>query len=181
MVCLRTDLLARTEQRAVVGVGGHRQLALADVDPHDPLLLRRRGVRHVELQTDQQVELLVGSVVPELGGADAGAVLQQRHVARVARVGQHHPPVQRQQAHPLLGLEAEVPPVGGGQRGGAVRRCLVQPLVTLLGRPRGPCCRIGLRRGPQRLVGRPDLARHIAGELCGQAVTRPELAVGGRL
>ena len=101
----------------VLRIRGHRQIALAHIYADDlPLGLWRR-VGYLHFQTHQQVELLARLVIPELGRADAGAVLDEGHMPVIARVGHDHPPIQGQDAHLLLSLEAVVVPELVGQRG----------------------------------------------------------------
>ena len=95
MVRFRPCRLAREERDVVLQVRGHRQRALAHIDANDALMRRWRGVCDLHLQTYQQVELLVGLVVPQLRRADARAVLEEFHMPRVASVRQDNTPLQR--------------------------------------------------------------------------------------
>ena len=82
----------------VLQVCGHRQIALAHIDAsdaHDALTLLGCGVRGLPFQAHQQLELLARLVVPSLRCADAGAVLDKRHMPRVAGGGQDDTPLQR--------------------------------------------------------------------------------------
>ena len=102
MVRLRAYLLAGKEGRLVLGVRGHGQVALAHVDTHDALLGLWQRISHLKLQAHQQIDLLAGLVIPELGRADVRGLSHECHVPGLARVGEDHAPVQRQHAHPLL-------------------------------------------------------------------------------
>src|SRR5260221_427723 len=129
-----THRCARKEVQVVLPVRGHGEIPLAYVHAHDALMLLRSRVWHRDLQAHQQVEPLMRLVIPDFGGADAGALLDKDHVASIAGVGQDHPPLERQEAHPPADLDAVAPSraVGPGWRD--VLWHFVQAPVALLRR-----------------------------------------------
>jgi hypothetical protein len=168
-------LSARKELHMVLRVRGDGQVPLAHVHPDDALMNLWCRVSDLDLQTHQQVELLVWLVVPEPGSADAGTLLDKRHVSLIAGVGQNHAPTQRQDAYLVLGFQAKVPMIVVGERGRDVLGRSVQALIALLGSARLACGRVGLDLGPERFVRRTNLAGHIAGHLRGQAEARADV------
>src|SRR5262245_62022110 len=89
VVCLRASLSARKETRLVLHVGGHGEIALADIHPHDTLLAVWGRVGNRDLQTHQEIARFMRFVIPELRRAKTGAVLDEGHMLGVARVGQN--------------------------------------------------------------------------------------------
>src|SRR5262245_54283122 len=108
---------------------------------------RWRGVRHLHVQTDEQVALLARLVVPELGGTDLGPWPPARHVPRAAGRGHNHPPLAPQDPDPLRGRAAAVVAEWRGERRRDVLGRLVEALVALLGLACGASCGVGLDRG----------------------------------
>ena len=100
MVRLGAVLLSRIELCSIVQGGHGGQVPLPDVHAnHLPLAFRRR-VRRLEGEGDQQEEALLAPVIPELGSANGRALLQKRHVAIPALVGDVDPSHKRQDADP---------------------------------------------------------------------------------
>jgi hypothetical protein len=134
-------------------IRGNGQIPLANVHSDDALMGLWLQVYDFDLQAHQQVALLMWLVVPGLGGADPGTLLDERHMPPVAGIGQNHPPVQRQDAHLLLGLQAKVSVVVVGERGRDVLGRLIQAvialLIALLGLARLTCGRVGPDLGPE--------------------------------
>jgi hypothetical protein len=89
-----------------------------------------------------------------------------------------HAPVQRQDAHPLLGLEAVIVPELVGQRGRDIVGRLVESPIALLRLARCTGGGVGLHLGPQRLVGGAYLAGRRAGQLRRQAKLGPHIHIG---
>ncbi len=104
--------LTGKEYRPVLCVRSDSQIALAYVHPDNTLMGLRNRVCDFDLQTHEQIELLAGLVVPELRRADGdtatGAVLDERHMPRIAGIVHSHTPIQAQDAHLLASLEAVV-------------------------------------------------------------------------
>jgi len=126
-------------------------------------------VGHLDLQAHEQGDLLVGLVVAPLGRAKARAVLDERHLPRVAGVGQDGAPLQRQETHLLVGLEAVLMAELIRQRRRDVRGSLVESAIALLGAPNRSRRGVRLQLGPQRLGGGSDLAGHRTRQLRRQA------------
>jgi hypothetical protein len=140
-----------------------------------PSFLRRRLRR---FQGDQQIELFVGFVVPELGPADVCPVLDERHMPVVALVGKDNPPVEGKDAHLLPSLKAVIIAVVVGQRRRDVLGWLIQPLVPFLRVSRLAMGEILRELCPESLVGRCDLARDITGPLRGEMEQDTNITIG---
>jgi hypothetical protein len=80
MVGFGDKALPAMETRPSPGITGDSQEADADVHPDDAGLRVGRRVGHLHLKGDQQIELLLGLVVPEFGRADRRPLLQKRRV-----------------------------------------------------------------------------------------------------
>ena len=61
-----------------------------------------------QIQNKTTVKLLVGLVLPQLGGSDMGPVLDEGNVFAIATEGNDDTALQGQEAHTLLCLETEV-------------------------------------------------------------------------
>ncbi len=181
MVGLGNQALPRMKTGLACGITAHGQVAHAHVYPDDARMRLRCRVGHLYRKRHQQVELLLGLVVAELGSPDGCALPNEGHVVVVACVGQDDPPGQGQDAHALVRLERVVMPQLVGQRRGDVLRRPVQSLVAFLGQP--GCTKSGvlLDLRPQRLVGRSYLPRNGAGHLRRYLETGAYLAVGAVL
>ena len=182
-----------SQSRVVVGFGNHalsrmerlltpgrrrdRQVAHADIHPRDG---RHGGwvwVSYLYLQGDEQVELLLGFVIPQLCRPELRAVLDQGDMLLVSGVGHDHAPAKRENAHLMVCFQAVIAMIVVGQRRGDELGRLIQPFVTLL-RQAG-LTRLGVLPGlrPQALVGGPHLARDVAGHLRRKPKPHPNLVV----
>jgi hypothetical protein len=168
MIGFGPHLFPAIEGGAVIQTCHHRQIALPYVYTDDPLVRFGCGVGHLHFQGNQQIEPLLGFIVPEFGRADLGPVLEERHVLVEPLVRQDDAPTERQDADLLASLQTVVPVVIVGQRRGDVVGCLVQPFVALLGESRLALLRVLSGLGPQALVGGPHLAGDVAGHLSGE-------------
>src|SRR5438067_8501953 len=92
--------------------GSHRQVADSHIDPNHLLVTFKRGVRLFYFQGDEQVELLVGLVVPELGIADAGSMVDESQVRMIALIGEGDPSFKSYQAHTVSTLETIITSIG---------------------------------------------------------------------
>ena len=181
MVGFGNQASSRMKSRMSRGIAGHGQVTHAHIYPNHARLPFWHRVGDVSLQGDQQVELLVGFVVAELGGSDPCALLYLGHVVVVASIGQDDPSGQCQDAHPVVRLEAVVMPQLIGQRRGDVLGRTVQSLVAFL---RQPCTAVGsvlLGARPEHLVGGSYLSGDRAGHLRRYLETGAYLAVGAVL
>ena len=97
------------------------------------------GISDFDLKGNQQVELLLGLIIPELCCPDMSTMVKQGHMLMVACVGDHHTPVQGEDAHLVIFLQAVVPMEVVGERGGDVLGGVVQALVPLPGDARLAC------------------------------------------
>src|SRR5437870_3867217 len=110
MIGLGNKAFAGMEGLLAPGGSGHRQVAHPYVYPDD------RGVRGVSwlcyfhLQGDEQIKVVLGLVIPQLGGPDMRAMLNQGHMLSIACIRQKNSPLQRQDADTVLCLEAVVMP-----------------------------------------------------------------------
>jgi hypothetical protein len=91
MVCLAADLLPAVELGAIVQGRYRSEVALTDVHAKHLRSSFRRRVRRVEGERDQQEEAPLAPVIPELGPADGGPLLEQGYVASPALVGDVDP------------------------------------------------------------------------------------------
>jgi hypothetical protein len=157
--------LAGMEGRLSLRVAGHGQVADTHIYPDHARLRFGRRICHLRLKRNQQVKLLLGSVIPELGRPDGGTSLDQGHVVMVAGIRQHHAPGKRQDADAAVRFERVVMPQLVGQRGGNIPGSLVQALVALLGQPCGSRLGVLLHLRPERLVGGSHLTGDGAGHL----------------
>ena len=171
------DLFAAGEAGSILKGRRDRQVALPDIHADDAGLALGRGVSHLHFQGNQQVEALLGLVVPEFGCSDLGPTLKECHMLVIARVGHNHASTQRQDADVLAFLQAVVAVEVVGQRRGDVVGRLVEPLVAFLGASHLAllCILCGLR--PQAFVGGPHLPGNVTGHLRGKPEPRANVVV----
>ncbi len=123
------------------------------------------------------LSLLPGLIIPEFRGSDVGSMPDQGYMLIIACVGHNHPPIQGQDAHLGIFLQAIVPMEVIGQGGRDILRWLIQSLVAFPGLACFACLGILLHLRPERFVGRPDLAGDIAGHLSRQAKLQADIIV----
>ena len=110
MVGFGSDTFARGEGAISLRGAGDCQIAQTHIHTDDLLMHFWCGIVCLNLKTDQQVEALLGLVIPEFGGSDLGTLLDEIKVVVVAGIGDDHPPIQRQDADVLVFLETVVMP-----------------------------------------------------------------------
>src|SRR5215469_499247 len=157
MVCFGPHFFSGKEGGAVIEPRYYCQVALPHVHPDDSLVRLRRRLRHLSLEGDQQIEALLGFVIPEFSRADLGPTLDQRHMLVIARVRHDDAPAKRQDADLLALLQAVVAMEVVGERWGDVVGSPVQPFVALLSQSRLALLRILSGLCPQARVGGPYL------------------------
>ncbi len=150
----------------VRGVRRNGQIAVSHIDPDDVGVLFRRGVGSLNFKADQQVKGFARFVIPEFGRSDLRPALHEGHMLVVPCVGNHHAPIQREDAHVLRFLEAIVFAILILKGWGDIRESLVKPFVTFLRASGFTCLGILLGTGPQGAIGGTDLAGHATGHLC---------------
>ena len=72
-----TYSLARIEMTVVLRIGTHSQVTLSHVNTHHVGMIVWGGLCSLHLKRDEQVELLVRFVIPELGSPDMSALLDE--------------------------------------------------------------------------------------------------------
>jgi hypothetical protein len=179
MIGFGDDTFPAMETGVSLRIAGNCQVPDTHVHPDHAAL--GSWVGYVHFECDQQVELLARLVIPEFRCPDGGTVLKKDDVSGVARVGQNHSALKRQDAHPALRLETVVMPQLIFKRRGGIFRGSIQALVAFL-RTSGFARRhILLDRGPEALVGGSHLPGNGAGHLRRYLVPQAYLAVGAVL
>src|SRR6266480_6405922 len=172
-----TCSLAGIEMSVVLSIGTHSQVPLSNVNTNHVGVIVWSGLCNLHFKREEQVELLVRLIIPELRCPDMGTLLDERHVVGVARVGNNHTPLQGEQTHLRLFLQAVVTMVVVGNRRGDVLGGSIQPLVAFLGLARLAQSSIVLHLGPQGLRGGSHLTRDITSHLGWQMIQRAYLVV----
>src|SRR6266581_3662645 len=148
------DHLLPSMERAISPRGrGDSQIANSNVHTCYSRKGLGRGVSYLKLKGHQQVELLLGLVIPELGRSDVGPFLDESDMLGIARVGNDDTAFQGQNTHVLLTLEAVILAVLVGQGGRDIFGSLIKPFVAFLGFARCALLIVLLDLCPQRLVG----------------------------
>src|SRR6266568_3968067 len=124
------DPFARMERTISPGRSSYRQVTYTDIHTSYTSMCFRCGVCSLYFKGDQQIELFLGFVVPQLCSTDLGTLGNQSDMLMVARVGYNDTPGECQDAHMLITLKAVVLFVLVGQRGRDVLRRLVKSLVA---------------------------------------------------
>src|SRR5258708_3225762 len=162
--------LARIERCIMGGASSDCQIALSHIDADYPAMAFGCWLCYLKLKREQQVELLLGLIIPQFGSSDMRILLYQGHVVSIACVGHNHAPIQGQDAHLVSGLQAVIPVVVIGQRGRNILGGLIQALVAFLGDACFAERGVLLHLGPERLIGGSNLTGNITGHLGRQAV-----------
>src|SRR5260370_34130691 len=102
MVGFGNNGFARMESTLPLGGRGHRQVTHTDINPNDAPLCLWGWLCYLNFQGDEQVELLVGLVVPQLGSTKLGTMRDLGNMCIITRVGDNHTPGVRQDARLLL-------------------------------------------------------------------------------
>ncbi len=181
MVGLRDNRFARMERLFPLCGSGHSQVADTDIAADDVGMRVLRGIGDLQFQAHQQVELFLGFVIPQLRCPDLDSLRNLGNVLVVSRVGNHHTAIQGQDREMGVFFEAVVLLVLIGQGGRDVLGWLIQPLVALLGLPSFAGCRVLFHFGPERLIGRTDLAGNATGHLGRQMETCTDIIIGAVL
>src|SRR6266536_271536 len=135
------DPLARMERTISPGRSSYRQVTYSDIHTSYTRMCFRCWLCSLYFKGDQQIELFLGFVVPQLCSTDMDTLGNQSDMLMVARVGDNDTPGERQDAHMPITLKAVVLFVLVGQRGRDVLRRLVKSLVAFLGLARlAQCC-----------------------------------------
>jgi len=181
VVSYGSDLFAGIKAGVIGGRGSDGQIALSHIDAYHLRMAFGAWVCYFQLKGHEQVKLLVGLVIPELGGSDSRAMLEEGNMLAISRIGYNHAPIQGQDTHLVIWLQTVIPMIVIGQRGRHVLGWSIQSLVAF----RGYACRtkrsVLLRLRPQDFVGSPDLAGDIAGHLSGQPILQTYLLVASAL
>src|SRR6266702_2182953 len=177
MVGFGNHALSRMKRARSLGGRGDGQIAHPDIHSSHTAMGVGGGVCYRNFQGDEQIELLLGLIIPELGGADMGILLEQRHMLVVPCKGNDQTALQGEDAHLLCLLEAVVPMIVVGECRRHILWSLIQALVAFLRLASLTLCGILLHLRPQRLVGRADLARDITGHLSRQFVGSTEFPI----
>ncbi len=170
MIGLGAGLRAGIESGLILGSSGHSQVALTHIDPNNLLVGLWQWVGNLHFKRYQQVELLAGLVIPELGRSNLGSRLNKSHVLAIACVGHDHPSIQGEDAHLVIWLQAVIPMIIVGKRRGNVLGRVIQTLVPFLGEACLASRNILRYLCPQDFIGSADLARDVTGHLGGQAI-----------
>src|SRR5260370_2663069 len=158
MVGFGDELSAGMEGPVSAGGSSDRQVANAYIHPCDTRMGFRCGVYYLNLQGDQQIELFLRFVVPEPGGSNMCAPLEQGAMLGIRGVRHNHPPAERQDAYLMIGLQTIIPLIVIRQGRGDILGGLVQALVALLGQTSFTSSGILPNLCPERLIGSPNLA-----------------------
>jgi hypothetical protein len=177
MVSFGSDSLPGIKGCIIVGGSCHRQIALSHVNTNNVTVALWGWVCDLKLQRDQQIKLLVGLVIPELGCSNAGFLLDEGDMLLISSIGNHHPPLQGEDADLLAWLKAVIAMVIVGERGGDVLGWLIESLVAFLGHACRAQDSVFLRLGPESFIGSADLTWHIASHLGRQAELQTDLLV----
>ncbi len=177
VVSFGPDLFAGIKACVIGGRGSDCQIALPHIDAYYLLMAFRAWVCYFKLKCHEQVKLLAGLVISELGGPDRGAMLEERYMLAISRIGKNHAPIQSQDTHLVIWLEAVIPMIVIGQRGRHVLGWSIQSLVAFLGLACRTKSSVLLHLRPQGFVGSPNLAGDIAGHLSGQPILQAYLIV----
>ncbi len=170
VVSFRDNALARMKGTIPLGGSRHGQVAYSHIHTRHTGMRLWHGVCSCDFQRDEQVELLAGFVIPELGSTDLGSFLDKGNMRAIARIGHDHSPIQGQDADLLLTLEAVVMTQLIGKRRRHEFGRLIQSFIAFLGTSCLTMCSVLLDLRPERLIGSTDLAGNRAGHLGGYLV-----------
>src|SRR6266699_4272878 len=98
MVGFGNNALSRMKRTCSPGGRGDGQVAHTDIHPSHTGLGVGGGVRYFNFQREEQIELLVGLIIPEPGGSEMGILVEQRHVLVVPGIGNDYPTLQGEDA-----------------------------------------------------------------------------------
>jgi hypothetical protein len=104
MVCPGNYPLSRMERMVATCIAGYSQVPNTNIYTSTPLVGFRYWIRYFDFKADQQVELLVGFVIPQPSSTNVSTSLDQGHVLVITSVGNDHSTFERQDADMILGL-----------------------------------------------------------------------------
>jgi len=181
MVGFGYDTFSRMERPVSPGRRSDGQIADSYIHTSYTRMGLWSGVCSLNLKGNQQVELLLGLIIPEFRGPDLGTLPNKGGVLNIAGIGDDETALQGQDREVLLTLEAVVLLILVGQRRGDILGSLVQSLVAFLGLSGFALCGILLDLGPQCFVGGSHLTRNATGHLGWQMKTGADLSIGAIL
>src|SRR6266852_3594914 len=173
--------LARIERCSMPRGSRDRQVTLSNIHPDNAALCFGCRISNLKFQGDEQVKLLAWLVIPEFSRSDRRAMMQECDMLVIASIGNNHAPIQGQDAHLVVFLQAVVPVIVVGQRRRDILGWFIQSLVAFLGDACLLCSIVLLHLCPERLIGGSHLARNIARHLRRQAKLQANIIVAGFL
>ncbi len=108
MVCPGNNLLPRVEDMFTACIAGYGQVANAYIYTSTARLVFWVRIGGFDFKAHQQVELLVGFVVPELGRSNLGTMLDKLNMFVISGIGNNDTTIQSQDTDVVLGFEAIV-------------------------------------------------------------------------
>ena len=130
VVSFGSDLFAGIKACLMGEPGSDCQIALPHIDAYYLLMACGAWVCYFKLKGHEQVKLLAGLVIPELGGSDRRAMLEEGYMLAISRIGKKHAPIQGQDTHLVIWLQTVIPMIVIGQRGRHVLGGSIQSLVA---------------------------------------------------
>lgn len=177
MVRLSANLLPTVELRLVCAGSDCRQIAAPHIYPNNGLRGLRSDLWHLDFQGNEQIVVLLGLIIPELGGSDLCPILQKGNMFVVALIGDMQTALKRQQADLLPDSQRIIAAIAVGKGRRDIGGWFIQALKAFLGPTCGSCFLVFAPFRPQPLVGCPDLTGDVAGHLRGQAKLRSQIMI----
>ena len=177
MVGCGSHLLSGVELGVVLWRGDGGQIALAEVDSYHLRQGGWHGVGGHDGERDQQIEALLGPVIPEFGPADRCSLLEPGHMAAPALIGEDEAASEGQDTDLACRFEGVVASIHVGHGGRDVVGRLLQTLEALPGPAGFARFHVLVPFRPQGLIGGAHLPKHTARHLGGQAMRGAGLLV----
>ena len=156
---------------------GDSQVTDTYINPDDLLMGLGSGTLYLYFQRHEEVELLLGLVIPEFGRSHFSTLHDPGDVLGIRGVRHDHTSTKGQDTHLLVTLETVVIAVVVGEcRSNKLGR-MIQPFVAFLGQAVLACLCILLDFGPQCFIGGSDLTGDVTSHLCWQFVSRTYLLI----
>lgn len=168
----------RVEGMFATRIAGYSQIAYTHVNSSTTSVAFWCWIRGLDFKGNQQVELLLGFVVPQLSGSNFSTMLDKFNVLVISRVGDNHTTFKSQDADMAIFFKAIVSFVVVGQCWRYVLWGLVKPFVALLGPTRFAILSILFHFRPETFVSSTHLAWDITSHLGRETKANADIVIG---